>query len=105
LDGFLRVVQRPGIILLGDLPSMRHKWRLYAQYFKRLPALLMHPRTFFGKLRYSQETSHWNWLDLKEIAAYVEQRGCRAEVLPQPRNRQYGSVTHVYRFDMKIRVL
>ena len=105
LDGFLAVLRRPGIILIGDIPSRRHRWRLYLQYAKRLPALAIHPRTFLGKLKYSQETSHWHWVDLKETASYLEGRGHRCEILPQPKgHRQYGGVTHVYRFDLKIRV-
>ncbi|HUX02178.1 MAG: methyltransferase domain-containing protein [Phycisphaerae bacterium] len=104
LDSFLRLLRRPGIVLIGDVPSLRHKWRLYLQYAKRLPALALHPKTFLGKLKYSHDTSHWHWVDLGETAAYVESRGCRAEVLAQPReHRQYGGVTHVYRFDLKIR--
>ena len=105
LDSFLRLLRRPGIVLIGDIPSRRHRWRLYLQYAKRLPALAIHPRAFLGKLKYSQETSHWHWIDLGETASYLEARGHRCEILPQPKgHRQYGGVTHVYRFDLKISV-
>jgi len=105
LDGFLSVLRRPGIILIGDIPSRRHRWRLYLQYAKRLPALAIHPRTFLEKLKYSQETSHWHWVDLDQMVSHLEGRGGRGEILPQPKgHRQYGGVTHVYRFDLKIRV-
>ena len=103
LDGFLRVLRRPGIILIGDIPSKRHRWRFYLQNVKRLPALLARPRLFLSKLKYSKDTSHWHWTDLREMASYIEGRGYRCEILPQPKgHRQYGGVTHVYRFDLKI---
>jgi len=105
LEGFLGVLRRPGVILLGDLPSRRHRWRLYLQYLKRLPALALRPRAFLEKLRYSHDTSHWHWIDLGEMKLYLDSQGYGAQVLPQPReHRQYGSVTHVYRFDLKITV-
>ena len=105
LDRLVALVRPPGIVLIGDLPSRHHRHRLYLQYFKKLPSLLVRPGLFMRKLHYSQETSHWHWIDLKETRAYVESRGHRAEVLPQPKgHRQYGSVTHVYRFDLKVRV-
>jgi len=104
MDSFLRLLRRPGIVLIGDIPSLRHKWRLYLQYAKRLPALALRPKTFLAKLRYSHDTSHWHWVDLREAAAYAESRGARSEILAQPKgHRQYGGVTHVYRFDLKIR--
>jgi len=105
LDDFLRVLGRPAVFVVGDLPSRRHRSRLYLQYVKRLAALVLHPRELFGKFKYSQDTSHWHWIDLKEVKDYLRGKGCDVEILPQPSDhRQYGGVTHVYRFDMKVRV-
>ncbi len=105
LDRFLALVKRPGILLLGDLPSKQHRYRLHLHNLKRLLALLLRPAELARKLKYSQDTSHWHWVDVKAMRRALEERGLRSEVLPQPPDhRQYGGVTHVYRFDLKIYV-
>jgi ubiquinone/menaquinone biosynthesis C-methylase UbiE len=113
LDGLLRVVHHPGIILIGDLPSRQHRWRLY---FHHARLLVLLPYTLFSQAHRQQpfwekfteisdSAPHWGWVNLSQMTKYLEGRGCRVEILKQPRgHRQWGGITDTYRFDMKVRV-
>jgi ubiquinone/menaquinone biosynthesis C-methylase UbiE len=105
LDRFLRVIRRPGIILIGDVPSVHHRWRLYFNYARSLPRFLLRPREFLKKLGFLFRAVPWHWVNLSQTIEYLENRGCSVEILEQPRGtRQHGGITNIYRFDMKVRV-
>lgn len=102
LDEFLRVSKIGGRILLGDIPSIRHKYRMYLNSLIGLLSSIGDFKKLREKWNYVEEGSPWNWLNLDEIKKYVERRGSSCKILPQPRHRQFESITHNYRFDILI---
>lgn len=102
LRGFLRVLRRPGIILLGDLPDRRLRHWLYLEYLKRLPGHLMRPWSWLRKAHDARHQATWQWVDIETTVACAEALGCRVEVLTQPPGRQYGITTYIYRRDVRL---
>jgi len=102
LREFLRVLRRPGVILLGDLPDRRLRHRLYLEYLKRLPGHLVRPWRWLRKAHGARDQTPWRWVDIEATVARAEALGCRVEVLTQPPGRQYGITTYVYRRDVRL---
>ena len=102
LRGFLRVLRRPGVILLGDLPDRRLRHWLYLEYLKRLPGHLVRPWRWLRKAHDARHQAAWRWVNIEATAAYAETLGCRVEILTQPPGRQYGITTYLYRRDVRL---
>jgi ubiquinone/menaquinone biosynthesis C-methylase UbiE len=103
LHELLRVCNKGGVILLGDLPSMRHRSKLYWEYLKRIPKVFFRWDILRNMFSY-REATPWYWMNLESMVRYLESLGTKAEILNQPRgHRQYGGVTGNYRLDILIK--
>jgi ubiquinone/menaquinone biosynthesis C-methylase UbiE len=102
LDQLMRVSKPRGKILIGDVPSSRHKYRMYLDSFIGLLSAVGNFKKLREKWNYVEEGTPWNWLDLEKIKEYVEKRGFSCRILRQPKHRQFESVTYHYRFDILI---
>jgi ubiquinone/menaquinone biosynthesis C-methylase UbiE len=97
-----RVCREGGKMLLGDLPSISHRYRLYWEYLKRIPQVIFNLKLLRRNLEY-REATPWFWMDLKEICRYLETLGAQGEILSQPKgHKQYGGITENYRFDILV---
>jgi ubiquinone/menaquinone biosynthesis C-methylase UbiE len=95
-----RVCREGGKILLGDLPSTSHRYRLYWEYLKKIPQVVFNLTLLRRSLEY-REATPWYWMDLKEICRYLETLGAQGDILSQPKgHKQYGGITGNYRFDI-----
>jgi len=102
IDEILRVCRNGGIILLGDLPSVSHRYKLYWDYLKKMPKILLHLSLIKKSLEYRGATP-WYWMDLKAICDYLDKLGVKSKILPQPKgHRQFGGSTGNYRFDIVV---
>lgn len=100
LHELLRVCRNGGRILLGDLPSIRHRSKLYWEYLKKAPMAIFHWNILKNIFQYREGTP-WYWMDLESIVHYLESLGLKAEILHQPKgHHQYGGVTGNYRLDI-----
>jgi len=103
IQELLRVCKKEGMILLGDLPSIDHRFNLYWEYFKKVPKLILNWEILKNFFQYREGTP-WYWMDLKSIVKYLESLGCEGQILPQPKgHRQYGGATGKYRFDILVK--
>lgn len=98
----LRVCKGGGRILLGDLPSIRHRSKLYLEYVKKVPKLIFRWDVLKNMFSY-REATPWYWMDLESMVRYLESLGLKAEILHQPKgHHQYGGVTGNYRLDILV---
>lgn len=103
LHELLRVCKDGGSILLGDLPSIRHRSRLYWEYLKKIPKVIFRWDILKNMFSYHEATP-WYWMDLESMVRYLESLGYKAEMLHQPKgHHQYGGVTGNYRFDILVK--
>jgi len=102
LDEFLRISKTRGKILIGDIPSTRHRHRMYWDSFIGLLSSIKNLKKLREKWSYIEEAIPWNWLDLDQIKEYVEKKGFSCKILRQPKHRQFESITYHYRFDILI---
>jgi ubiquinone/menaquinone biosynthesis C-methylase UbiE len=102
IDEFLRVSKKGGKILIGDIPSIRHRYRMYFDSFLGLLSSLRNLRKLREKWSYIEEVIPWNWLDLDQIKEYVGEKGFSCKIFRQPKHRQFESITYHYRFDILI---
>lgn len=102
LGEFLRILRPGGKILIGDVPSIRHKYKMYFDSLIGLFSSIKDFKKLREKWNYLEEGFPWKWMDLDEIKKYVEKRGSSCKIIPQPRHRQFESITHNYRFDILI---
>jgi ubiquinone/menaquinone biosynthesis C-methylase UbiE len=103
LHELLRVSKDDGMILLGDLPSIRHRPKLYWDYLKKVPKLIFQLDLLKNIFSY-REATPWYWMDLKSMVHYIESLGHQAKILHQPKgHHQYGGATGNYRFDILVR--
>jgi ubiquinone/menaquinone biosynthesis C-methylase UbiE len=99
----LRMCRDGGMVLLGDLPSISHRYKLYWDYLKKVPRIFLHLSLLRKSLEY-REATPWYWMDLKAICRYLDTLGVKGEILPQPEgHRQYGGNTANYRLDILVR--
>jgi ubiquinone/menaquinone biosynthesis C-methylase UbiE len=102
LQELLRVCKEGGMILLGDLPSISHRSKLYWEYLKKVPRGILHWDHLKNIFQY-RGTAHWYWLDLESIVQYLKSLGWEGEILSQPKgHKQYGGITGNYRFDILV---
>jgi len=102
LHELLRICKDGGMILLGDLPSIRHRSKLYWEYFKRIPRAIFRWDILKNMFSY-REATPWYWMDLECMVRYIESLGYQAEILRQPNgHHQYGGVTGNYRLDIVV---
>lgn len=103
LQELLRVCKEEGVILLGDLPSVEHRFHLYWEYLKKVPKVFLHWNILKNVFQYREGTP-WYWMDLKSIVKHLESLGYEGDILPQPKgHRQYGGATGQYRFDILVK--
>jgi len=103
LHELLRVCKKGGMILLGDLPSDRHRSKLYWEYLKKIPKTIFRWDILRNIFSY-REATPWYWMDLESMVRYLEPLGMKAEILNQPKgHHQYGGVTGNYRLDILIK--
>ncbi|HUL21093.1 MAG TPA: methyltransferase domain-containing protein [Thermodesulfobacteriota bacterium] len=102
LNEFLRVSKPGGKILIGDVPSGRHRYRMYLNSLGSLLLALKSIKKLREKWNYLEEEIPWNWIDLREVKEYVESKGFSCTILSQPKHRQFESITYHYRFDLLI---
>jgi demethylmenaquinone methyltransferase/2-methoxy-6-polyprenyl-1,4-benzoquinol methylase len=102
LDEFLRILKPGGKILVGDIPSTRHRFRMYLDSFIGLLSSIGKLKKLKEKWNYIENGIPWNWLDLNQIKDYVEKKGFSCRILRQPKHRQFESITYHYRFDILI---
>lgn len=102
LDEFLRISKPGGKILIGDVPSTRHRYRMYLDSLIGLLFSIKHLKKLREKWSYLEEVIPWNWMDLDQIKEYVEKNGFSCKILRQPKHRQFESITYHYRFDILI---
>lgn len=102
LDEFLRVLKPGGKLLIGDVPSIRHKYRMYLDSLMNLFLSLGSFKKLREKWNYLEEEIPWNWMNFDEVKAYVESKRFSCKILPQPKHRQFESITYHYRFDFLI---
>lgn len=108
IDSFLRICSDGGIICVGDVPSVKHKYRMYFAHIKSLPTSLSGFLNKFGNvIKYNKLNSCWCWVDLDVLCNHVKSLGFKAEILTPPNHKQFGTVTNKYRLDFiitKIRI-
>ena len=103
LHELVRVCKTGGMILLGDLPSIRHRSKLYWEYLKKVPKAIFRWNILKNMFSY-REATPWYWMDLESMVHYIGSLGYQAEILRQPKgHRQYGGVTGNYRLDILIK--
>jgi ubiquinone/menaquinone biosynthesis C-methylase UbiE len=103
LQELLRVCKDGGMILLGDLPSVRHRSKLYWEYLKKVPRVIIHWDILKNVFQYRKGTP-WYWIDLGSIVHYLASLGWDGEILNQPKgHHQYGGATGKYRFDILVK--
>ena len=102
LTEFLRVCKSGGRILIGDVPSARHKHMLYLDSVAGLLSTMFDIKRLKEKMEYLKDGAPFRWLDLDAVKRAVERLGHGCEVLAQPRHRQFESITYNYRFDILI---
>jgi ubiquinone/menaquinone biosynthesis C-methylase UbiE len=72
LDEFLRISKVGGKILIGDIPSTRHRYRMYLDSFIGLLFSIKNLKKLREKWSYLEEVIPWHWLNLDQIKEYVE---------------------------------
>jgi len=102
LDEFLRISKAGGKILVGDIPSTRHRHRMYLDSLIGLLFSIGNLKKLKEKWYYLEDRIPWHWLDLDQIKEYVEKKGFSCKILRQPKHRQSESITYHYRFDILI---
>ncbi len=115
IDEIVRVTKSGGLILLGDVPSKKH-----IEYYSRIENSIRYHfkqrlsnliRNLFGKkqvptkgtvfdLRVPQPS--WIAHDLDALCEYIASNGNFPKILKQPKNFQYGGITHKVRFDILV---
>jgi ubiquinone/menaquinone biosynthesis C-methylase UbiE len=102
MDEFLRVSKPGGKILIGDVPSSRHKYKMYLYSLAGLFSSFKSIKKMKEKWNYLEEEIPWSWVNLDEVKTYVEKKGFSCKILSQPKHRQFESITYHYRFDLLI---
>jgi ubiquinone/menaquinone biosynthesis C-methylase UbiE len=102
LDEFLRIAKAGGKILVGDIPSTRHRHRMYLDSLIGLLSSIGNLGKLKEKWDYIEDRIPWHWLNLDQIKEYVEKKGFSCKILRQPKHRQSESITYHYRFDILI---
>lgn len=101
----LRVCRPGGKILVGDIPSIRHRHIFYINSVMGLLSSFLNFRKLREKADYLQNRTPFQWLDLLEMEKFVKGQGFPCTVMKVPRCRQYDSLTYNYRLDLLIQKL
>lgn len=102
INEFLRVCKPGGKILIGDIPCKHLKGAYYrTQLISAFKSLFnwQRARNFF---KYQKKCSAWRWTNLKDVLEYLDSLDLKSRVFKQPKNLQFGCVTHSYRRDLLI---
>jgi ubiquinone/menaquinone biosynthesis C-methylase UbiE len=105
---FIRVCKKGGIILVGDVPSKKHRHLYHYFKLKRERSLkdrfLSVVRALLRRKRpvLVRTPEKWTWYDLEWLTSFIKSLGLRINILEQPLNRQYGEITYTHRFDVLI---
>jgi hypothetical protein len=103
VNNLLRICSDDGIMLIGDVPSSKYKYKMYLEYIKSFPMNLFGLLIRFkGRFNYFGLNYCWSWIDLEALRDYVRSLSFEAEILTPPQHRQFGKITDRYRFDLII---
>jgi len=103
IDSFINVATDDGMILIGDIPDKKLKYKYYWYILKTLPSLFLNFKTLRNKFAYNKNRPRWIWVDLDKVCNYIKTRGFNYKILTQPQShRQFGTASAFYRVDLLI---
>jgi len=98
----IRVTKRGGKVLLGDIPDRSKRWVLFLISIKKAFMLSFRPIELMKKIRYATIGPEWQWFNIKDMISFIEKFHCKANIIKQPINSQWGTESYRYRIDILI---